>query len=135
MFPFIYFPNLPHREYIRSAQVPAAFPLSADDGNPPQEKMLRPLSAKSGTAGAIRHALSRWRALNRCLDDGWLEIDISAAERALRAVAIGRKNLLFTGSDPGGQITSLRESGHKFRRFLCREEAAVHRKDPGSSMT
>jgi transposase len=67
------------------------------------EKLLRSLSAKSDTAGAIRYALSHWRALTRYVDDGTLEIDNSAAERALRAVAIGRKNYLFMGSDSGGQ--------------------------------
>jgi len=50
-----------------------------------------------------RYALSRWRALTRFTEDGLLEIDNSAAERALRAVALGRKNLLFAGSDCGGQ--------------------------------
>jgi transposase len=67
------------------------------------EKSLRSLSTKSETAGAIRYALSHWRALTRYVDDGLLEIDNSAAERALRAVAIGRKNYLFMGSDSGGQ--------------------------------
>ena len=67
------------------------------------EKMLRSLSAKSETAGAIRYALSRWRALTRYVDDGLLEIDNTAAERALRAVALGRKNYLFAGSDAGGE--------------------------------
>ncbi len=67
------------------------------------EKALCVLSTKSDTAGAIRYALSHWRALTRYVDDGLLEIDNSAAERALRAVAIGRKNYLFLGSDSGGQ--------------------------------
>lgn len=67
------------------------------------EKMLRSLSTKSETAGAIRYALSHWRALTRYVDDGHLEIDNNAAERALRAVAIGRKNYLFMGADSGGQ--------------------------------
>jgi hypothetical protein len=67
------------------------------------EKALRSLSSKSETAGAIRYALSRWRALTRYSEDGLLEIDNSAAERALRAVALGRKNFLFVGSDPGGE--------------------------------
>jgi transposase len=66
------------------------------------EKELRSLSPKSETAAAIRYALSRWRALTRYVDDGHLEIDNSAAERALRAVALGRKNYLFAGSDAGG---------------------------------
>jgi transposase len=67
------------------------------------EKMLRSLSTKSETAGAIRYMLSRWRALSRYIDDGLLEIDNNAAERALRAVALGRKNYLFAGSDSGGE--------------------------------
>jgi hypothetical protein len=61
------------------------------------------LSSKSETAGAICYALARWHALTRYADDGLLEIDNSAAERALRAVALGRKNFLFVGSDGGGQ--------------------------------
>ena len=48
------------------------------------EKALRSMSSKSETAGAIRYALSRWRALTRYGEDGLLEIDNSAAERALR---------------------------------------------------
>lgn len=67
------------------------------------DKTLRSLSTKSATAEAIRYALSRWRALTRYVDDGLLEIDNNAAERALRAVAIGRKNYLFMGADSGGQ--------------------------------
>lgn len=67
------------------------------------EKALRSLSSKSETAGAIRYALSRWRALTRYTEDGLLEIDNSAAERALRAAALGRKNFLFVGSDCGGE--------------------------------
>ena len=50
------------------------------------------LSRKSDTAEAIRYALSRRRALTRYLDDGRIEPDNSAAERAQRAVAFGRKN-------------------------------------------
>jgi hypothetical protein len=67
------------------------------------EKSLHSLSSKSETAGAIRYALSHWRALTRYVNDGLLEIDNSAAERSLRAVAIGRKNYLFMGADSGGQ--------------------------------
>jgi transposase len=74
-----------------------------DDLRKWMEKALRSLSAKSETAAAIRYALSRWRALTRYINDGRLEIDNSAAERALRAVALGRKNFLFAGSDAGGE--------------------------------
>ncbi len=65
--------------------------------------MLAKLSKKSELAGAIRYALSRWNALTRYRDDGCIEIDNNAAERALRAVALGRKNYLFVGADSGGE--------------------------------
>ena|ERR1700722_14079663 len=58
-------------------------------------KTLAGLSRRSDTAMAIRYAVPRWRALTRCLDHGSIEIDNSAAERALRTVALGRKNYLF----------------------------------------
>ncbi len=64
---------------------------------------LTKISKKSALAGAIRYSLSRWRALTRYRDDGELEIDNNAAERALRVVALGRKNYLFAGSDAGGE--------------------------------
>ena len=46
---------------------------------------------------------ARWTALIRCFDDGRLGLDNNPAERALRGVAIGRKNYLFAGSDAGGR--------------------------------
>ncbi|MNC86298.1 Transposase IS66 family protein [compost metagenome] len=61
------------------------------------------VSKKSALAEAIRYALTRWTALTRYCGDGCLEIDNNAAERALRAVALGRKNYLFAGSDRGGE--------------------------------
>jgi hypothetical protein len=67
------------------------------------EETLVKLSKKSDTAIAVRYALGRWEALMRYCDDGHLEIDNNAAERALRAVALGRKNYLFAGSDRGGE--------------------------------
>ena len=67
------------------------------------EATLPKLSRKSDTTAAIRYALSRWDALLRYSNDGSIEIDNNAAERALRAVALGRKNYLFAGSDTGGE--------------------------------
>lgn len=64
---------------------------------------LRRVPGRSEFAAAIRYARSRWAQLCRYRDDGRLEIDNSAAERALRGVALGRKNWLFAGSDAGGQ--------------------------------
>jgi transposase len=60
------------------------------------------LSAKSEVTKAIDYALGRWTQLIRYTTDGSLEADNNAAERALRAVALGRKNYLFAGSDSGG---------------------------------
>jgi hypothetical protein len=66
-------------------------------------KTATTLSKKSELAKAIRYALLNWIALTRYCEDGRLEIDNNAAERALRAVALGRKNWLFAGSDDGGE--------------------------------
>lgn len=63
---------------------------------------VRKVTKKSELARAIGYTLSRWTALTRYCDDGRVEIDNNAAERALRAVALGRKNFLFAGSDAGG---------------------------------
>jgi len=65
--------------------------------------VLPTLSKKSELAVAIRYLLTRWPAFTRYRDDGRIEIDNNAAERALRAVALGRKNWLFAGSDDGGE--------------------------------
>jgi len=64
---------------------------------------LSTISTKSELATAIRYALARWPALSRYVEDGRIEIDNNAAERALRDVALGRKNYLFAGSDAGGE--------------------------------
>lgn len=61
------------------------------------------LSAKNETARAIDYALKRWLALTRFLDNGRLCLSNNAAERALRCVAVGRKNWTFAGSDAGAE--------------------------------
>lgn len=67
------------------------------------EQTLAQVSKKSDLAEAIRYALTRWQALTRFIDDGRIEIDNNAAERALRCIALGRRNFLFAGSDAGGE--------------------------------
>src|SRR6185312_10940591 len=67
------------------------------------EETVRKLSRKSELAAAFRYMRGRWAALVRCFDDGRLALDNNPAERALRCVAIGRKNYLFAGSDAGGR--------------------------------
>src|SRR5499433_114915 len=71
------------------------------------EVSLTKLSRKSDTTTAIRYALTLWPALTRYCDDGRLEIDNNAAERALRDVTLGRKNYLFAGSDAGGERAAI----------------------------
>lgn len=67
------------------------------------DETVRKLSRKSELAAAFRYMRGRWAALIRCFDDGHLALDNNPAERALRGVAIGRKNYLFAGSDAGGR--------------------------------
>ena len=50
----------------------------------------------------MRYALGRWTGLTRFLHDGRVELDTNPVERAIRPVALGRKNHLFAGSDGGG---------------------------------
>ncbi len=61
------------------------------------------VAPKSDTAAAIHYALKLWDGLARYLDDGRIELDNLIAERALRPVAVGRRNYLFAGSDNGGE--------------------------------
>jgi len=67
----------------------------------------RRLSAKNALARAIQYALSRWEALTRYAGDGRLAIDNNVAERALRTIAITRKNFLFLGSEAGGERAAI----------------------------
>ena len=65
------------------------------------ETQLGRIPGRGGLAGAIQYALTRWPALCRFLDDGRIELDNNSVERAIRPVALGRKNHLFAGSDGG----------------------------------
>ncbi|WP_367188812.1 IS66 family transposase [Burkholderia sp. Ed8] len=86
----------------RSVRQARAVPL-LDDMKRWFEATLANLSAKSDTTKAIRYALNRWPALVYYCSDGCAEIDNLIAERALRAVALGRRNYLFAGADSGGE--------------------------------
>jgi transposase len=61
------------------------------------------ISGRSALAQAIRYALNHWSGLILFLDDGRLELDTNTVERAMRPVALGRKNALFAGSNSGGR--------------------------------
>ena len=94
----------------RSRPLVTALRVALDDA-------LRKLAPKSLMTKAIRYGTKRWDAFTRFLDDGRLEIDNSEqdqqgvrgtacpanAERAIRPIAIGRKNWLFAGSEAGGE--------------------------------
>ena len=68
---------------------------------------LTRISGKSPLAAAIRYALARMERSRPYLDHGILELDNNTAERAMRAVALGRKNYLFVGSQTGGKSAAI----------------------------
>jgi len=70
------------------------------------KKYYKDLPKKSVTAQAIAYALNHELALRAFLEDGSIEIDNNTAERAMRSIAIGRKNWLFAGSDAGGETAA-----------------------------
>jgi transposase len=95
----------PAHERLAVRQTRAA-PLLAAFAIWMREKRER-ISAKSDTAIALSYALERWEALSRYASDGRLAIDNNPAERALRTVAVSRKNFLFLGSDEGGRRAAI----------------------------
>ena len=71
------------------------------------QNQLPRISGKSELAKAIRHALARLKKLRPYLDHGHLEADNNCAERAMKSVALGRKNYLFVGSEGGGKAAAI----------------------------
>lgn len=57
----------------------------------------------SGLARALDHGLKRWPALQRYAEWGHLPIDNNPVENAIRPIALGRRNWLFTGSERAGR--------------------------------
>ncbi len=68
---------------------------------------LPKISGKSELAKAIRYALTRMKRNRPYLDHGFLEIDNNSAERAMKPIALGRKNYLFVGSEGGGKSAAI----------------------------
>jgi transposase len=95
---------------IRGQSVAARAEIRADRSAPMLAALktwldatLLSVSAKSPLANAIQYTRGRWVALTRFVGDGRIEIDNNAAERAIRALVLGRRNYLFAGSDAGGE--------------------------------
>jgi len=102
-----------------------ARPLTAEDrlglrqlqSQPILEKLHNYLSEiqaevlpKSPEGRAVRYTLKNWTALTRYCEDGDLQIDNNATERAIRGVALGRNNWMFFGSDEGGKTAAVLRS-------------------------
>ena len=91
------------RVEIRAAKAAPAF----DDLEVWLAQQLARVSGKSPLAAAIRYALTRMARMRPYLAHGILELDNNAAERAMRAIALGRKNYLFVGSEAGGKAAAI----------------------------
>ncbi len=68
---------------------------------------IKSILPKSSFANAIQYTLKFWKELTRYCEDGHIDIDNNAAERAMRPVALGRKNWLFAGSHRGGKVAAI----------------------------
>jgi transposase len=86
----------------RDARLQRSRPV-IDELQPWLRAKLALISQKTKLAEAITYPLSRWEGLTRFLDDGRIEIDSNVVERAIRPIALNRKNALFAGSDGGGE--------------------------------
>ena len=85
-------------------------------------QQLTRVSGKSPLAAAIRYALARMERMRPYLANGILELDNNAAERGMRAIALGRKNYLFVGSEAGGKAAAI--------AYTLIETAKLNRVDP-----
>ena len=88
---------------------------------------LPKISGKSPLAKAIRYALSRMPKTRPYLDNGFLELDNNICERAVKPVALGRKNWMFAGSERGGKAMAI--------AFTLIETAKLNGVDPQAWLT
>jgi transposase len=116
-------------ERINGRAPPERLAVRQQDAVPPLaeletflHKALNQISGKSTLAKAIRYSLSRWTALTRYTTDGRLEMTNNAVERAIRPLALTRKNYLFAGSDSGGMRAAA--------MYTLIESAKMNRLDP-----
>ena len=89
------------------------------------------LSKNNDTTKAINYSLNRWDAFTRFLDDGRLCVSNNAAERGLRAVALGRRNWTFAGSDKGGRRRRCNLHADRHRQAQRRRSAGLARRPAG----
>lgn len=89
---------------------------------------IKPKTPPKGPLGkAIAYAVGHWAELTRYLEDGKLEIDNNACERAIRPFTVGRKNWLFMGNMAGAQgsaalyslIETAKANGIDAYKYLC----------------
>lgn len=73
-------------------------------------------------AKAIDYALGQWSGLEVFLQNGAIDIDNNAVERAIRPTKLGAKNWLFIGSETSGKTAAI--------LFTLIESAKRHRLDP-----
>jgi transposase len=86
----------------------------------------RKVAGNTGLAKALDYTIKRWPALARCFDDGRHPVDNNAVENAIRPVALGRKNWMFTGSQRAGEraavimslIATAKANGHDPYAYL-----------------
>ncbi len=91
------------RRAVRQAETrPILERLEAD-----MKAVLGEVSCQSSLAEACRYTLDHWTGLTRFLADGRLEIDSNTVERTMRAIALGRKNHLFAGSEGGAETWAI----------------------------
>ena len=88
---------------------------------------LARISGKSPLANAIRYALKRIKKMQPYLDHGFLELDNNSAERAIKPVALGRKNYMFIGSEAGGKAAAI--------AYTLIETAKLNNVDPQAWLT
>ena len=87
-----------HQEYAK---------LIVDDLEACFKEQLGKISSKTPLVKAIKYALARLPKARPYLDNGFLELDNNTAERAVKPVAVGRKNYLFMGSEAGGKSAAI----------------------------
>jgi hypothetical protein len=116
----------PPAERVRLRQAHAR-PI-VDDLESWLQAQLPRISGKSELAKAIRYALVRMRKLRPYLEHGCLEADNNCAERALKPVALGRKNYLFIGSDGGGRSAAIAYSDSECKAERCRSAGLAHQR-------